>query len=150
MAVIKRDQVAAPSMVREPVPVPSLGGDVIVRSRLLADSMAINTLQESIRTVVEGESEEDRLVRVGSMVVAKTLSLQVVLEDDSPMYTMEQWALHGAKHSDEVLALYNICQRLSGADTGALAKNSLPSRTGASPSSWRTGWAARLKSLVGG
>jgi hypothetical protein len=150
MTVIKRDQVDAPSMVREPVSMPSLKGDVIVRSRMLADSMAINTLQESIRTVVKGESEEDRLVRVGAMVVAKTLSLQVVLEDDSPLYTMEQWALHGAKHANEVLTLYGVCQRLSGADPGALAKNSQPSRTDASPSSSRTGWVARLKSLVGG
>lgn len=147
MSYLERDKVVAPTVRRETVTLPSLGADVIVRTRMLADRMALSTLQEHIKAKQAGESEEDAMVRVGSAVVAKTLALQVELQDGKPLYTAEEWALHGADHPNEVLALYEICQGMSGADQDALAKNSQPSPSGVSPSSSRSGWVARLRNL---
>jgi hypothetical protein len=136
MAVIQRADVPGDVAVRqEIVPVESLGGDVIVRGRMLAETMFLLSL---------GRAEDDeapegadgakpkkltarerkvRAVRHGVDVVCETLHMQVVLEDGAPMFSARQWEQHGAQHPTELLALYKVAERLAGADTEALAKN---------------------------
>jgi hypothetical protein len=136
MALLQRADVPGAVTVRqEIVHVASLGGEVIVRGRMLAETMLLLSLrgneadEEDAVTAdakpkkLTARERKVRAVRHGVDVVCETLHMQVVLEDGEPMFSAEQWQQHGAQHPTELLDLYKVAERLAGADTEALAKN---------------------------
>lgn len=114
MAVLKRADVPQVELRTETVTLKSLGAEVIVRGRMLAETMALSGLQATSAKPRDGESAEDAQVRAGADIVAFTLANQVVLEDGEPMWSARQWSVHGAAHPNEVVELHGIAQRLSG------------------------------------
>jgi hypothetical protein len=135
MALLQRADVPGAVTVRqEIVHVASLGGEVIVRGRLLAETLLLQALGRAEADEGDGEGaapakkltarqRKERDVRRGVDLVCETLHMQVVLEDGEPMFSAEQWQQHGAQHPTELLDLYKVAERLAGADTEALAKN---------------------------
>jgi hypothetical protein len=120
--ILKRGDVPAPVLKRETHPMPSLGGSVIVSGLLLADVLTLAS-PSSATEVQPGESEGDAMKRIGAHAVAATLAKCVLLEDGKPMWTPEQWSIHGATHPGEVIALYQVAQRLNGGNGETAAKN---------------------------
>jgi hypothetical protein len=136
MALIQRADLPGDVNVRqEIVRLESLGGDVIVRGRMLAETMLLLALDRSDADEDEAGADGGKAkkltarerkvlaVRHGVDLVCETLHMQVVLEDGAPMFTAEQWQQHGAQQPKELLELYKVAERLAGADTKALAKN---------------------------
>jgi hypothetical protein len=135
MALLQRADVPGAVTVRqEIVHVASLGGEVIVRGRLLAETLLLQALGRAEADEGDGEGaapakkltarqRKERDVRRGVDLVCETLHMQVVLEDGEPMFSAEQWQQHGAQQPAELLDLYKVAERLAGADTEALAKN---------------------------
>jgi hypothetical protein len=135
MALLQRADVPGAVTVRqEIVHVASLGGEVIVRGRLLAETLLLQALGRAEADEGDGEGaapakkltarqRKERDVRRGVDLVCETLHMQVVLEDGEPMFSAEQWQQHGAQQPAELLDLYTVAERLAGADTEALAKN---------------------------
>lgn len=146
MADLQPGQAPVQKVGRIPKDVAGLDGTVYVRTRMLADRIALSNFRSALPPQREGETDPDFESRVGSWMAVKTLSLQVEYVDGSPVYTPDQWAVFGDGHPDAVLALFEECGAQSGNDQEALAKNSLPSRTGAPSSRSLFGWAARLLS----
>ncbi len=123
MELLERGAVPTPTLRTEEVPMASLGGKVIVRGRLLAQALALNTLHLEAAVVRDGETPSQAAERAGAEIVARTLAGQVLLGDGKPMWNAEQWSIHGAAHPEEVIALHHVAQRLSGAVAEDVAKN---------------------------
>jgi hypothetical protein len=150
MADLKPGQAPVQKVGRIPKDVAGLDGTVYVRTRMLADRVALSNFRATLPPQRDGEPDHDFTSRIGSWMAAKTLSLQVEYVDATPVYTVDEWSAFGNAHPDSVLALFEACGAQSGDDVEAVAKNSLPSRTGDTQSRSPFGWAARLLSLVTG
>jgi hypothetical protein len=123
MSVLKREAAPVPAIRQEVVAFAPVGADVIVRSRTMADELILGRFRYRDVKPVPGETESDAHTRNGIEVVAATLHLQVVLEDGEPLWSTEQWMAYGARHPGDVFALYQVAERVSGADPEAAAKN---------------------------
>jgi hypothetical protein len=123
MAVIKRTAVKEPVQRKETVPMASQGGDVVVRGLGLDELLELSNVQSTLREPVGEESQDDAHARAGAKMVAKTLHLGVVLADGKPMWSEEQWNLHGSGHLVECMTLFAAVNRLSGRDLATTTKN---------------------------
>jgi hypothetical protein len=123
MALIERSQVKPPSLPRETVAVPALGGDVIVRGLLLSERMQLSGLNAQLSQAEPGESQEQARSRAGGHLVSFTLARAVELADGQPLYTAAEWDAVGAEHPDAVLDLFQRTRALGGQDVEAAAKN---------------------------
>jgi hypothetical protein len=104
MALIKRDSLTPPTRRSEAVPVPALGGDVLVRRLSLV------------------ELNETRGEVGGIAFVARLLAVAVVDADGLPLWDAEQWALWGRDHDGDFSSLSEAVLRLNGGDAES-AKN---------------------------
>jgi hypothetical protein len=123
MALLERDQVKSPVLRKQTVPVPALGGDVIVRGLLLSELLEKKHVNASAKLPQEGETEERARARAGGQVVAFTLARAVTLGDDKPLYTEAEWEVFGAAHPGEVLDLFSVSESLNGRNKKEVAKN---------------------------
>lgn len=123
MSLIERSAVQAPVLPKETVPMPSLGGDVIVRGLLLSERLTLSALSGQLSEPHPGESVELAQARAGAQMVSHTLARAVVLADGQPFYSVAQWDQFGAKHTGDVLALFQASRRLNGYDEGDTEKN---------------------------
>lgn len=124
MELLQRSAVPVLALRTERVPMASLGAEVIVRGRVLEQTLALFALHASVLTPREGESDAEAKVRAGADLVANTLAHQVVLADDLPMWSAAQWRVHGGAHPDEVMVLHAVAQRMAGAVVEDVEKNS--------------------------
>lgn len=113
----------APVTPKETAPLPSQGGDVVLRALELDELLTMSALQRQLREPGDGEEQETAHARAGAAIVAKTLALTVLLADGRPLWTEAQWKSHGAKHAHECMSLYNQVNQLSAQDVEAAAKN---------------------------
>ena len=110
MALIRKQDIAAPVLPRETVAVPSIGGEVVVRGLMFSERMAL--LAEAANG--NGKAFAD----------IPALLAQVVLDaDDQPVFSAEAWEQFGANHLEDLLALFKVARRLSGFDAEAVEKN---------------------------
>lgn len=122
--VLARDEVPAPTVRTEAVPVPSLGGSVLVRAGMYSERQQIEARSRAATAHLQiGTTDEATNEQIGFVHVLHALAGYVVLADGQPMWTVEQWNVHAAQHIDEVLALYAVSQRLNGRDVEGAAKN---------------------------
>jgi len=101
---ISRDQLRRPSLPKEAVDVPALGGEVVVRGMLLSERIELWS---------------------GSVTyaqVAKALAACVSLDDGKPALTADEWEAFGGQHLDDAIALFSVVKRLSGLGTEAEKK----------------------------
>lgn len=98
-------QAQIPALPTEVVPVPDLGGDLVVRGMTLAARLEL--------FAVEGNAA--RLI--------KALAHCVVDGDGQPIASEEEWDRIGAKLPAVALNLWEVIRRLSGLDVEAVAKN---------------------------
>lgn len=106
--LVKRADVQAPALPEEVVPVPELGGDVLVRGLGLAARLE---LQQDFKAST----------KFGHMT---PLLAACVLVDDGPLYTAAEWEAWGATHSAAAMRLWDIAWRLCDLDGKEAAKNS--------------------------
>ena len=123
MALIERSQVKAPSLPRETVAVPALGGDVIVRGLLLSERMQLSSLNAQLAEPAPGETEAQARSRAGGHLVSFTLARSVELADGKPLYTQQEWDAFGADHPEAALDLFKRARVLGGQDREEAAKN---------------------------
>jgi hypothetical protein len=123
MALIERSEVKVPSLPRETVEVPALGGEVIVRGLLLSERLELSGFHERLADPMPGETDEQARSRAGGQIVAFTLSRAVVLADGKPLYTQTEWDTFGSKNPDAALDLFNRSRVLAGLDDKDNAKN---------------------------
>lgn len=114
MTILTRNQIKTPALPKEAVPVPTMGGDVIVRGMLLSERMELSALGAALSEPMPGENAAQIAHRVGRQVVMLTLARAVVLEDGEPVYTADQWDAFGAEDPEAVLMLYRKARALSG------------------------------------
>ena len=112
---LTRDQLPGAAVPQEPVPVPALGGDVIVRGMDMPQMLRFSALRRRITQPQGDETEPQALERASGVLVPMVLAMCVVLDDGLPVYTAEQWGAFGARHAQQVMALWDVCIRLSGA-----------------------------------
>lgn len=110
---VRREDVQAPVLPEEVVPVPELGGDVLVRGLNLAQRM---TLSHAFRT------KPDAFVDFGHLT--PLLALTVLDADDQPLFTEAEWAAWGAKNTAAAVHLWDVAWRLSDLDGKEAEKNS--------------------------
>lgn len=111
MALLKRDNVTAPTLRKETVPVASLGGEVIVRGLMLSERMM---LREKAHAARESGG--------GDRFIAELLACAVIDEDGKPLFSAEQWDIWAAANPAEYGALIDKAIDVGGLD-GAAAKN---------------------------
>lgn len=107
--LVKRADVQAPTLPEEVVPVPELGGDVVVRGLGLAARLG---LQQDFKAST----------RFGHMT--PLLAACVLADDGLPLYTATEWEAWGAINSASAIKLWDIAWRLSDLDGKEAAKNS--------------------------
>lgn len=106
--VLTRESITAPALLRETVPVPALGGDVVVRGLRLSERLALS--------MSVTQAERFRMVPV-------LLAITVLDAADAPVFSADQWEDFGAEHLDAAMALFDVAKRLSGMDEDALKKS---------------------------
>lgn len=106
--LIDRNKIEPPTLRREAVSVPSLGGDVCVRGLKLSERLTLRGLARA-----GGNGEE---------FLAELLAICVVDTNGEPVFTAEQWDTFGSEHTAEYGELVDKAMSLGGFD-GAAAKN---------------------------
>jgi hypothetical protein len=120
---LDRNQLKAPVLPKEAVPVDALGGEVIVRGLLLSERLALSALNSQLSQPLDGEDKALANARAGAQMVAHTLAKVVLLADGLPVYSAAEWDAFGAAQSGVVLDLYRHSRRLNGLDAGDIEKN---------------------------
>lgn len=120
---LTRETATVPKLSSEEVPMPSLGGDVIVREMLLDEKLLNTSMQTRERIPLEGEADEDAKTRAGGSMVARILSWCVVQPNGEPLLSQREWREFGGAHLGEALAAFNVALRLSGFDLREVEKN---------------------------
>jgi hypothetical protein len=123
MALLQRADVRAPVLPKETVPVPALGGDVVVRGLLLSQRLALHAYNARQSQPQPGETDADARARAGAQLVAHTLAQCVCAADDQPLYTTAEWEAFGSAHPAAALDLFYLARRLNGMDDEATEKN---------------------------
>jgi hypothetical protein len=133
MAIIKREDVAAPAdLKRETVPVPALGGDVVITELSLEDRLEFDKHLREASTVeatpgasppsARAKPKTEKVSRRSVYVhVPQLLAMTVLADDDAPLFTIEQWRAFGARNKSVAIQLFNVSMALSG--LGDAAKN---------------------------
>ena len=106
--VLTKESIAAPALPRETVPVPALGGDVVVRGLRLSERLALSM------SVTQAERFR---------MVPALLALTVIDVAGEPVFSEDQWEAFGALHLVDTMALFDVAKRLSGMDEDALKKS---------------------------
>lgn len=102
MAVLKREQITSPTLPRETVEVPEIGGEVIIQGLTLSGRLSIfSSSQNSL---------------------AKLLSMTVVDADGETIWDERQWEAFGSRHFTRALELFKVAKRLSGLDAEVAEK----------------------------
>ncbi|HZX85535.1 MAG TPA: hypothetical protein VFF19_18330 [Reyranella sp.] len=122
---LDRSQIALPSLPEELVPVPSLGGDVLVRGMLLNESLEHDTRVRLASAALPGESEDEARARAGSAVIGMTLHVCVVDEAGNRLFSAAEWNRIGVtdEHRADIYKLFNVARRLSGREKADVSKN---------------------------
>jgi hypothetical protein len=107
--VISRDQLKPPTLPKETIPCPELGGDVVIRGPLASARIALQRMATADSTV-------EKLAPV-------LLASSVVDKDDKPLFTEEQWDAWGGSNYTAYLTLFNAAMRLWGFDREENRKN---------------------------
>jgi hypothetical protein len=127
MAVIKRGQVAAPTLPKETVGVDALGGEVVVRGLLLTERLDLEARiaqqrRDAVKAKADGKVKDDGPT-AGDLAVPMLLSRCVQDADGLELWTEEQWQAFGCRYQDQALQLFNVAWRLSGFKQDDAAKN---------------------------
>ena len=108
MLLRKSDIAEKPGLAEEEVPVPELGGEVVVRGLSLSERMDLATAQNS-----QGFSR-----------IAMMLAVCVLDADREPLFSVEEWEAFGSKSFASAMVLWDKACALSGMEPGAAAKKS--------------------------
>lgn len=122
MDLVKRAALPQVELRTERVTVESLGGDVIVRGVMLADTLRLAQLRARAARPLEGETDDDAQLRAGAEYAAQVLALQVVDGDGEPLMPATQWSIWGGGNAGEFNRLYDAAARLRG-EAGDTEKN---------------------------
>lgn len=93
------------------VPVPELGGDVVVRPLLLSDRLALAAQR------VDGHAKD-------FAHFAGLLAMSVVDANNEPLFTRDEWEVWGARHYAATLKIWDVAYELSGLGQESAEKNS--------------------------
>lgn len=110
MAVLKKSDIKAPVLPKKTVPVPSLGGDVVVHGLLLSDRIRI------LRSEEKSEAE-----------VSQLLAATVMDAEGKPLFTQQEWEAFAAESPQkfvDTVALFKEARALSGLNLEEAEKNS--------------------------
>lgn len=123
MGLLSRSQVKTPTLPKETVACPALGGDVVVVGLVLSQHIALHGLRRTLARPRDGETAEEAASRAGGRLLAETLSRCVRLADGEPIYTADEWESWGAQNVIPAMDLFAVCERLNGKAEGATEKN---------------------------
>ena len=98
--VINRDSLKPPTLPKETVHCPELGGDVVIRGPMASARI-------SLQRMANADMGVEKLAPV-------LLASSVVDADDKPLFTEEQWDAWGGGHYTAYLNLFNVAMRLWG------------------------------------
>ena len=107
--VISRDSLKPPTLPKETVACPELGGDVVIRGPLASARIAL-------QRIATDDASIEKLAPV-------LLASSVVDADDRPLFTQEEWDAWGGANYPAYLNLFNVAMRLWGFDGEANRKN---------------------------
>lgn len=123
MALLRKCNIPKPSLHKETVDVPELGGEVVVRGTMLDERLAlVFGAAPAPKEAGQPTAEDDP--RESYQHIARLLAYAVIDADGEPVYTIDEWAEFGGQHFAATLRLYKIARRLSGMDAGEAKKNS--------------------------
>ena len=117
MAVIKRGDVAAPTVPKQTMAVEALGGEVVVRGLLLSERMAVQTKISDLSAA----SVADKTAL--HAILPLLLALCVIDADGLALFDHDGWQAFGARHADQAVELFNTAWSLSGFNQADDAKN---------------------------
>lgn len=123
MEVLSRKEIKAPTLPKETVDCPALGGAVVVVGLTLTQHMVLHGLRRTLARPLAGETAEEATSRAGGRLLAETLARCVRLADGEPLYTADEWEVWGAKNTPAAMDLFAVCERLNGDAEDANAKN---------------------------
>lgn len=107
---LNRSQLKEPTLEKETLDVPELGGEVIVQAMMMSDGLQIATAN---------------LPQFAH--VAEVLARSVVDEEGVRFWTARQWEIFGGQHQDAAWRLFEAAQRLSKLGTAEEKKAAAPS-----------------------
>ena len=101
---ISRDKLRRPSLPKEAVDVPALGGEVVVRGMTLSERLDLWSGSVSYAQI------------------AKALAVCVSLDDGKPALTADEWEAFGGANLAAAIDLFDVVKRLSGLGDDAAKK----------------------------
>jgi hypothetical protein len=123
MELVNRADLPQVELRTERVTVESLGGDVLVRGRMLGQSLYLAQLRAGVSAKLDGENDDEAAMRAGAEYASAVLACQVLAADEKPLMTAQQWATWGGSHALEFNTLYDAAMRVSGDRVEDVQKN---------------------------
>lgn len=123
MAVIKRGNVAEPTLPKETVEVEAIGGEVVVRGLLLSERQELEDLMVRLAKAKREASESGGEAPGMSTIMPRLLHLAVLDADGLQLWSEQQWQVFGGKHHGQASALFLVAWRLAGFAQADNAKN---------------------------
>ncbi|WP_395406307.1 hypothetical protein ACHMW6_06440 [Pseudoduganella sp. UC29_106] len=109
MELLKKSDVKPVTLIEEVVPVPELGGSVIVRSAGLSERMTLSFSPQN------GKKDFAHM--------ANLLAVCVLDGDHEPLFSPAEWEAFGSKHLAAACGLWDAAWRLSDFNGDQAAKN---------------------------
>lgn len=126
MSVLNQQALKRPALRKETVPMPALGGEVIVREMILDEKLLNTAMQATERQPLPGETNEEARSRAGVSIVSRVLAWCVIHEDGELLMSRQQWREFGGANLQEALDAFNVALRLSGFDMKEVERTSSP------------------------
>lgn len=108
MGVLNKADIKRPTLPKETVDVPELGGEVVVQGLRLRERLAIFADREGAQ----------KFAHVGELLAAV-----VVDGAGEPIFTAEEWDEFGSKNYAAAINLFQVARRLSGLEVEVQQKN---------------------------
>lgn len=126
MPVVKRGEVAAPTLPKQTVEVEALGGEVVVRGLTLVERLAVTNRLAALRSAAKARADAGQPVDPAedlNLVIPMMLARAVMDAEGEPLFTEAQWQVFGGRHQGQAMAVFNVAWDLAGLNEGATVKN---------------------------
>lgn len=112
--LVNRDDIKPVKLPEEVVPVPEVGGDVLVRGMDMPRLARFDSARREYVQPQEGETPEQAIERATLELIPLALHLCVLASDGRPVYSPAEWAAFAVHHGARVAELWRVVERLAG------------------------------------
>ncbi len=112
--LVNREDITPVKLPEEVVPVPEVGGSVLVRGMDMPRLARFDAARREYVQPQGDETPEQAIERATLELIPLALHLCVLAADGQPVYSPAEWAAFAVRHGGRVVELWRVVERLAG------------------------------------